>query len=135
MRGHHEPRILVGPGHRPGHHDHSDCHEPIQAAAMRPEIAELLASLDELRAIFPEATPMYLRDLGHRLINLEVLGRTRFGGAHVLAWWLVQRCTPSPARALGRRWGLSAAQAKRQPLRLQQGWGFMRLTTYVAGLG
>ena len=102
---------------------------------MRLEIADLLSSLDELRAIFPEATPMYLRDLGHRLIGLETSGRTRFGGAHVLAWWLVQRCTPAPARALGRQRGLSAAQAKRQPLRLQQGWDFMRLTQYVVSLG
>ena len=57
---------------------------------MRPEHAELIASLDELRTIFPEATPGYLRDLGFRLIELEA-GRTHFGGAHVLAWWLVQR--------------------------------------------
>jgi hypothetical protein len=105
---------------------------------MRPEHADLIASLDELRAVFPGyATPVYLRELGFRLIDLEVTGRTQFGGAHVLAWWLVQRCRPgrTPTKGQVRRLGHAAAWGQSGPTRLQRGWSFERLTTYVAMLG
>lgn len=117
---------------------------------MKTEHAELIAHLEELRAIFPGlATVGYLRRLGHTILDLEEGRRPHFGGVHVLAWWLVQRCRPHVPLTKARLHKLAllaggsqrsmdllvaAAENRYGPSRLQHGWDFGHLTSYMAQL-
>lgn len=62
-----------------------------------PNPYDLVEALRPLQDYFPEATAGFLSRLAWEIWQLEITGFTHFGGPEIMAWWLVQRCTPRPA--------------------------------------
>jgi hypothetical protein len=102
--------------------------------------------LRPLGEIFPEATGGFLSKLAWQIWQLEVTGATHFGGPDVLAHWLVQRCQPkapmtkAKIRQLQRMCGGSQktidllqamAEEHSRPRRLDCGWSFLELCSYM----
>ena len=103
--------------------------------------------LRPLAGYFPKVTKGQLAKLAWRIWQLEATGATHFGGADVLAWWLVQRCQPPPAltkatiRRLQRMCGGSQksldllvameVRGRPRPRRLQPGWTFEQIHHYL----
>jgi hypothetical protein len=106
----------------------------------------VVAELRPLAEIFPQATPNWLAKTAWKVWLLERQRLTHFGGADVLAWWLVCRCQPKPPltkakiRKLQRMAGgsqrtmdllVAVAEGRSTPKRLQTGWTFEQLTSYL----
>jgi hypothetical protein len=55
-------------------------------------INEAVRLLMGLRTMYPgHATQGWIKDVAAKVVILEGSGRTHFGGAHVLAWYLTER--------------------------------------------
>lgn len=122
----------------------------ISQRAAKDATTELVNQLRPLMALFPGvATRGWLSKMAWHIWQLEATGATNFGGPDVLAWWLVQRCQPySPLskatiRKLQRMCGGSQStldrlvkmeQNRRAPTRLQIGWSFERVNSYLSML-
>lgn len=116
----------------------------------RQKLDALVRELSPLRHLYPgKATPRWISWLAGVIWELEETGSPGFGGADILAWWLVQRAMPRErlTRAQGKRLVkmagrsqktldqlISMAENRSAPSRMQRGWSFMQLNTYIAGL-
>lgn len=54
-------------------------------------LAETRRHLEMLGSLYPECTTGMQRQLFRRVLVLEVLGLTHFGGPEIFAWYLVHR--------------------------------------------
>lgn len=114
-----------------------------------PNPHDLVEALRPLQDYFPEATAGFLSRLAWEIWQLEITGFTHFGGPEIMAWWLVQRCTPRPAmtrakiRKLQRMCGgsqktldllVAVAEENSRPRRWADGWTFLELCSYMTRL-
>lgn len=113
-------------------------------------IRAMVRELAPLRFIYRGlATPRWMDWLARTIWALETTGATGFGGPDVLAWWLVQRALPRERMTRATRDKLVRMAGRSQkaldllvavwerrsaPTRLQRGWSFMEVTSYVSQL-